>query len=176
MAGTITLDTPRLLLRRHVTEDAGTLYQKFGLDESMCRFSGWNPYATMEQARETVQRFIDSYTDPNFYGWAIEHGGKMIGTIGAYDFDPEKNQIEVGFSIERASWGCGYAAEALQAVLEYLTLREGITHVTAWCVSDNIASSRTMEKAGMCLSGVETDGLEIDGRKYDKLNYAYDLI
>ena len=142
----------------------------------MCLFSGWNPYATMEQARETVQRFIDSYTDPNFYGWAIEHGGKMIGTIGAYDFDPEKNQIEIGFSIERASWGYGYAAEALQVVLEYLTLREGITHVTALCASDNIASSRTMEKAGMCLSGVETDGLEIDGRKYDKLNYAYDLI
>jgi ribosomal-protein-alanine N-acetyltransferase len=38
----------------------------------------------------------------------------MIGTIGAYDFDPEKNQIEVGFSIERASWGYGYAAEAVQ--------------------------------------------------------------
>jgi len=39
----------------------------------------------------------------------------MIGNIGAYDYDSKKNQIEVGFSIERASWGKGYAAEALEA-------------------------------------------------------------
>ena len=72
MAGTISLQTPRLLLRRHVPEDAGVLYKNFGTDAAMIRYSGWNPYATQEQARETVQRFIDSYVDPRFYGWAIE--------------------------------------------------------------------------------------------------------
>ena len=131
MAGTISLKTSRLLLRRHVPEDAGTLYQNFGTDAAMFRYSGWNPYATPEQAGETVQRFIDSYADPRFYGWAIERERRMIGTIGAYDFDKEKNQIEVGFSIERTSWGKGYAAEALRAVLEYLTVQEGIARVTA---------------------------------------------
>jgi len=59
--------------------------------------------------------FIENYTDPHFYGWAIEREGRMIGNIGAYDYDSKKNQIEVGFSIERASWGKGYAAEALEA-------------------------------------------------------------
>ena len=97
----------------------------------------------------------------------------MIGTIGAYDYDPEQNQIEVGFSIERASWGKGYAAEALETVLEYLTVEEGIARVTAWCASDNIASKRTLEKAGMRLSGVDVDGLEFDGQRYDKLDYTY---
>ena len=95
MAGTIALQTPRLLLRRHVPEDAGLLYQNFGTDAAMFRYSGWNPYATPEQARETVRRFIDSYADPRFYGWAIEREGRMVGTIGAYDVDKEKNQIEV---------------------------------------------------------------------------------
>ena len=58
--GTIPLKTPRLLLRRHVPEDARLLYQNFGTDAAMYRYSGWNPYATLKQARETVQRFIDS--------------------------------------------------------------------------------------------------------------------
>jgi ribosomal-protein-alanine N-acetyltransferase len=173
MAGTIPLQTPRLLLRRHVPEDAGLLYQNFGTDAAMYRYSGWNPYATPEQARETVQRFIDSYADPRFYGWAIEREGRMIGTIGAYDHDPEKKQIEVGFSIELASWGKGYAAEALRAVLEYLTGQEGIAHVTAWCASDNVASKRTLEKAAMRFSGVNVGGLEVDGQRYDKLVYTY---
>ena len=173
MAGTIPLKTPRLLLRRHVAEDAGLLYQNFGTDAAMYRYSGWNPYATPEQAGETVQRFIDSYADPRFYGWAIEREGRMIGTIGAYDYDQDKSQIEVGFSIERASWGKGYAAEALEAVLEYLTVQEDIARVTAWCASDNIASKRTLEKAGMRCSGVNVGGLEVDGQRYDKLVYTY---
>ena len=176
MAGTISLNTPRLSLRRHVPEDAEILYQSFGTDAAMYRYSGWNPYATPEQARETVQRFIDSYADPRFYGWAIEREGRMIGTIGAYDFDPERDQIEVGFSIERASWGKGYAAEALRAVLEYLTVQEGIARVTAWCASDNIASKRTLEKAGMRLKGIDAGGLEVGGQRYDRLDYAYDGI
>ena len=176
MAGTISLKTPRLLLRRHVPEDAGVLYRNFGTDAAMFRYSGWNPYATPEQAWETVQRFIDSYADPRFYGWAIEREGRMIGTIGAYDYDQDKNQIEVGFSIERASWGKGYAAEALRAMLEYLTVQEGIARVTAWCASDNIASKRTLEKAGMRLAGIDTGGLEVEGQRYDRLDYAYDRI
>ena len=176
MAGTISLKTPRLLLRRHVPEDAGVLYRNFGTDAAMFRYSGWNPYATPEQAWETVQRFIDSYADPRFYGWAIEREGRMIGTIGVYDYDPKKNQIEVGFSIERASWGKGYAAEALRAMLEYLTVQEGIARVTAWCASDNIASKRTLEKAGMRLAGIDTGGLEVEGQRYDRLDYAYDRI
>ena len=61
MAGTITLDTLRLLLRRHVTEDAGTPYQKFGLDESMCRCSGWNPYAAIEQLYPDKSKLWDRY-------------------------------------------------------------------------------------------------------------------
>ena len=85
----------------------------------------------------------------------------------------EKKQIEVGFSIERASWGKGYAAEALRAVLEYLTVQEGLARVTAWCASDNIASKRTLEKAGMRLSGIDAGGLEVDGQRYDKLDYTY---
>ena len=176
MAGTIALKTPRLTLRRHVPEDAGLLYQNFGTDAAMFRYSGWNPYATPEQARETVRRFIDSYVDPRFYGWAIGREGRMIGTIGAYDYDQEKNQIEVGFSVERASWGQGFAAEALMAVLEYLTAQEGIARVTAWCASDNVASRRTLEKAGMRLSGIDAGGIEVDGQRYDRLDYACDGI
>ena len=33
------------------------------------------------------------------YGWAIEHEGEFIGTIGAYDFDLEKSKAEAGMSL-----------------------------------------------------------------------------
>lgn len=169
--GTIALKTERLLLRQHREEDAEVLYENFGKDPKMFEYSGWNPYATREMAEETVRRFLASYEDPHFYGWAVEHDGRMIGTFGAYDFDPAARSIEVGCSIERDSWGKGFAGEALAAVLKYLTQQEGIRLVKAWCAADNIGSRRIMEKAGMQLTSTEEGALEIDGKKYDKLNY-----
>ena len=169
--GTIQLTTDRLILRRHIPEDAEILHENFGLDPEMFRYSGWNPYAAKEAAEMTVRRFIDSYGDDRFYGWAIEHNYDLIGTIGAYDFDPATDSVEIGCSIERRSWGQGFASEALQAVITYLTDQEGIQCVRAWCAAENFGSRRIMERSGMTQTSIEEDALEINGKKYNKLNY-----
>ena len=173
MTGTNEFTTERLLMRRYHMDDSRILYDKFGCDPQMYEYSGWNPYASPEMAEETVQKFIESYDRTDFYGWAIEHEGSLIGTIGAYDYDPGKNRIEVGMSIERASWGNGYATEALIGVIGYLTEHEGIGVITAWCASDNIGSMKAMEKAGMKQTSTEKEALEVDGIKYDKLIFEY---
>jgi len=175
MQGTIQLKTKRLLLRRHETEDAKVLYTQFGLNDEMFRYSGWNPYATEVMARETIQRFIDSYPDPCFYGWAITLDDDLIGTIGAYDYNEAESRIEIGISIAQEFWGHGYASEALQCALEYLTKEEKIKTVIAWCAGENIGSGRMMEKAGMILTQEEKDALRINENIYDKLNFAYYL-
>ena len=166
------LNTERLLLRKHKLEDAQPLHEKFGRDEKMFEFSGWNPYATEEQAREAVQRFLNGYAEEHFYGWAIDYQGELAGTIGAYDYDAQENSIEIGCGIARRFWGRGVASEAVRAVLEYLLEVEKIHRVTAWCASDNIGSMRAMENAGMKRESLEEGALEIGGKKYDKLNYA----
>jgi len=137
----------------------------------MFQYSGWNPYETQDMARETVERFIDSYRDEHFYGWAIDCDDVLVGTIGAYDY--KDNKIEVGLSVKRACWGRGYAAEALKAVLEYLTEHEKISCVTAWCAPENIGSKKAMEKAGMKLVKTEKSGLTVGDIGYDKLIYEY---
>ena len=172
--GTVQLTTDRLVLRRHIEEDAVLLYQNFGLDPEMFKYSGWNPYASKEAAEEAVRQFIDSYDDNHFYGWAIEYDGRLTGTIGAYDYDPETDSIEIGCSIERKSWGKGFAGEAVKAVIRYLTEQEGIRCVKAWCAADNVGSQKIMERAGMNHVSTEKDALEIEGQKYDKLNYTVD--
>ena len=171
--GTTELATDRLTIREYLPEDAPYLYRDFGTDEVMYRYTGWNPYATLEMAKESVQKYINSYKDTHFYGWAIEFEGILVGTIGAYDYDPEANSIEVGISITRTFWGHGFATEALKAVLEYLTENEGIALVTAWCAKDNIGSTIALERAGMVPVRTEPGGLEVDGEKYDKVYYEY---
>ncbi len=171
--GTKELKTKRLMLRKYHIEDAESLYQKFGCNPVMFQYSGWNPYATKEMAEETVKRFIESYSDDYFYGWVIEMNQEIIGTIGAYDYDPVENQIEIGISIDELYWGQGIATEAMDCVLHYLTEDEGITHITAWCAKDNIGSKKAMEKAGMVLKKEQPKALEIEDQQYDKLIYRY---
>ena len=173
MNGTVELKTERLLLRRHQSEDAAVLFDKFGSDPQMFEYSGWNPYQTKDMAMETIESFIKNYDDPHFYGWAIIYEGRLIGTVGAYDYDANKSLIEIGMSIARASWRRGFATEALTAVLHYLTEHENIKKVSAWCASENIGSQKAMEKAGMQLVCVEEGALEIDGQTYDKLIFEY---
>ena len=175
MRGTIELRTERLLLRRHHTGDAKILHEEFGCDPKMFEYSGWNPYETAEMAENTVREFIASYDDPRFYGWAIDLNGQLVGTIGAYDYDYEIGQIEVGMSIKRDCWGKGFAGEALTAVIHYLSEQEGIRNVTAWCASDNIGSMKVMKKAGMILTEKQTGALEISGERYDKLIFNTDI-
>ena len=169
--GTVDLWTERMVLRRYRPEDADDLYRYLGTDPAMYQYSGWNPYATLEMARETVQGFIDRYEDARTYSWVMDIDDVIIGTIGAYDY--HDGQIEVGFSVVPGWQGRGLATEAMRKVLEYLTENEGIPRVTAWCAAENVGSKRVLEKAGMRLISEEKSGLEIGGKVYDKLNYEY---
>ena len=169
--GTAELWTERLILRKYRPEDAEPLYRYLGTDPATTRYSGWNPYATMEAAQETVRRFIAGYDDEHTYSWVMDIDDVVVGTIGAYDH--QEDHIEVGFSIVRSWQGRGLATEALRKVLEYLTENEGIPCVTAWCASENTASRRVLEKAGMRLVRTEKDGLTVGDSIYDKLTYEY---
>ena len=137
----------------------------------MSKYSGWNPYATLETARETVRSFIDSYEDEHAYSWVMDIEDVLVGTIGAYDC--KDNEIEVGFSVVRGWQGRGIATEALKKVLEYLTVNEGMSCVTAWCASENIGSRRVLEKSGMKLVRTDRSGITVGDKVYDKMIYEY---
>ena len=169
--GTAELWTERLILRRYEPEDAEPLYRRLGSDPSMYKYSGWNPYATLEMAQETVREFIRHYDDEHVYSWVIDVDDVVVGTIGAYDYKDDR--IEVGYSVVPAWQGRGIATEALKEVLEYLTENEGISCVTAWCADENTGSWRVLEKAGMQRVRTDKEGLVVGDKTYDKLIYEY---
>ena len=169
--GTVELWTERMILRRYRPEDAGSLYQYLGTDPAMYAYSGWNPYATLEMAQETVRGFIDSYDDEHVYSWIMDIDDVIVGTIGAYDYMDD--HIEIGFSVVKGWQGRGLATEALKKALEYLTENEGILYVTAWCAAENIGSRKVLEKAGMQFLCMEKNGLSVGDKVYDKLMYEY---
>ena len=169
--GCAELRTERLILRRYRPEDADDLYHYLGKDPAMHQYSGWNPYATLEIAQETVRGLIGRYDDEHVYSWVMDVDDVIVGTIGAYDY--QNDRIEVGFSVVKGWQGRGLATEALKKVLEYLTENEKIPCVTAWCAAENIGSRSVLEKAGMKLVRAEENGLTVEGRVYDQLIYQF---
>lgn len=169
--GTVELWTERMILRRYRPEDADALYQYLGTDPTTYAYSGWNPYATLEMARENVRELIDGYDNEHVYSWIMDIDDVIVGTIGAYDY--EDDRIEVGFSVVKGWRELGLATEALKKVLEYLTGNEGIPRVKAWCGAENVGSRKVLEGAGMRFLCADKNALTVDDRVYDKLIYEY---
>lgn len=48
----VNLKTERLILRNEKLEDAETLYKFLGCDAEMSKYTGWNPYITLDSAKK----------------------------------------------------------------------------------------------------------------------------
>ncbi|MGC4870100.1 GNAT family N-acetyltransferase [Micromonospora sp. DT53] len=82
--------------------------------------------------------------------------GKAIGGIG-FKGRPDNGRIEVGYGLAPSARGNGFAVEALAALLD-LAGEHGLSRVVAETTNDNVASRRTLERAGFRLVG-SNDGL-----------------
>lgn len=158
--GTIELRTDRLLLRRLRPEDADIFHRELGCNPAITRYTGWNPYTSPESAAAKVAEGIRDYEKEGCYSWAIQCGDDVIGTIGAYGYDPDNSSIEIGYSIFQSAWGNGYASEAVTAVVNYLLNTEHIHRIHAWSHAENLASCRVLEKAGLKQEGLLRDAMK----------------
>ena len=80
--------------------------------------------------------------------------GRAIGGIG-FKGPPDGGCVEIGYGLTPLARGHGYAAEAAVALLA-MAADHGVSRVTADTTPDNIASQRTLVRAGFHVVG--TDG------------------
>lgn len=156
------IQTERLTLRSPRLDDAEAIYKELGCNPAITRYTGWNPYTSIEATQAVLSENIAENESSGLKGfsWVIEADGKLAGTVGAYDYSSEDNSIELGYSIIESRWGKGYASEAAHAVTDWLLTVEGIDTVKAWVDADNAASIKVLQRAGMIETGEE------DQRKY----------
>lgn len=127
-------------------QDADEIYKYMGCDPEITRYTGWNPYQTLQATVDKIEQDIRS--DDGSYSWVIKKDGEFVGTIGAYDYQPNGASIEIGYSIARKFWGKGYAGAAVKAVVEYLLDKPQIQVIRAWSHIENLASIRILLSTG----------------------------
>ncbi len=81
--------------------------------------------------------------------------GRAVGGIG-FKGRPDGGCVEIGFGLAPSARGHGYAAEAVVALLA-VAADHGLSKVIADTAPDNVASQRTLIRAGFRLVGTDAE-------------------
>ncbi len=159
-----TITTPRLMLRRMRVEDCADMYE-YSKREDVTEYLLWSPHPNKSHTRKYLEYIKSKYEDGEFYDWAVELKSehKMIGTCGFSSIDLPNNSAEVGYVINPAYRGNGYAPEALLEVLMFGFIELNFHRIEAKYMDGNDASRRVMEKLGMKYEGCARSSMFVKG-------------
>lgn len=162
--------TQRLRIRRSVPADAEAI-SAYRSDPSVHVHQGW-PDTGVDQVRADIEAM--AAMDPGSSGWfqfSLDDlaSGHLVGDSGLSPADDEPGVIKVGYTIDPAWQGRGFATEAVAALVDYAFAVLEVNLVRAYADLDNVASTRVMEKVGMRL--METFEGEEDGEKWVGVRY-----
>lgn len=153
--GQIFLETERIVLRRFTAADANNLCDLDSDPEVMRFLTGGKPTPRDVIQNETLPAFLRYYERFDGFGFwaAIE---KSTGDfLGWFHFRPPEgaspDEAELGYRLRKSAWGHGYATEVSRALIRKGFTELGVQRVVASTYTDNYASRRVMEKAGLTL-------------------------
>ena len=149
--GTLTIETPRLILRRFAPEDAPDMLQNWAADPQVQHEYGEPVYQTPDAVQGLLQSYLAGYAQPDYYRWAIilRETNQNIGQIAFCRVWPDCAAAEIEYCIGAAFWGHGYAGEALDAVISWTFAQTGFVKLEAYHRAANPKSGRVLQKSRM---------------------------
>lgn len=172
---TKTLESDRLILRKFKMDDASGVYKNWASDPECCQYLSWNVHKSVKETRSILRSWIKEYKK-GCYNWVVElkDTHEVIGSISVISISKKHLTAEIGYCYGSKYWGNGYATEALRTVVEYLLNECGLYLVEARHISDNPASGRVMEKAGMHKDAIlrERRINKLTGKRNDSIIYS----
>lgn len=147
------LETERLSLRRLNEDDAGNLCA-LDSDPDVMRFINGGTPTPLPEIQERILPwllgFYERYDGFGFWAAIEKTTGNFIGWFGLHPEDGrDPLDVAIGWRLIKAAWGRGYATEGASALIAKAFAELGATRVFACTYSENLASRRVMEKAGM---------------------------
>ena len=168
------ITTERLLLREFGEDDwrAVLEYQR---DPLYLRYYPWE-----DRSETDVRDFVAMFRDWQFeqprrrYQLAIVHrkNGELIGNCGIRRKPDNEWEADLGYELAPRYWGRGYATEAARAMVDFGFRVQGLQRISSWCIADNIASARVLERLGFQPEGRLRRNEFFKGRWWDTLLYA----
>lgn len=168
-----TLETARLRLRPIRREDAAAVFS-YTKDTEVTRHVLWDAHQTIAQARRFIRFLRRQYRRglPASFAIALQGSDRVIGTIGFMWVNTDHQSAEIGYSLSREYWNKGLMTEALRAVLAFGFDTLHLNRIEGQHDTQNPASGKVMQHAGMQYEGLMRQRLRNKGRFIDVACYA----
>jgi len=170
----VEIKTERLKLREFVLDDwpAVLAYQQ---DQ---RYLEFYPFVTRTEsdAKEFVQWFLDEQAESPRRRFqlavTLEETGELIGDAGIRRKPENDWEADIGYEIAPEHWRNGYATEAAAALINHGFDQMGLHRISSWCIAENVASARVLEKLGLREEGRLRENEFFKNRWWDTLVFG----
>lgn len=161
--GSETIETDRLILRKSTMMEQKRLWEILMMPEvNKWYLVGAKKYAhdkehwTWEVQEKFYQAKVAKASDKDVFYWSVflkpeyTNSGKeeVIGQVSAHEYGEDLSIRDVGWYLDPAYQGKGYASEAAKAMINYMFKKVEIEKIISGAVKDNIASCKVFEKLG----------------------------
>ncbi|OMI89285.1 GNAT family N-acetyltransferase [Streptomyces sp. M1013] len=170
---TPTLDTDRLRLRPFAEADADFLYALHSNTHVMRYWDSppWTERARAERFLAMCRTMADEGTGVRV---AVERAsdGALVGWCCLVEWNPDYRSASLGYCLDEAMWGRGYATEAAHALLTWAFGTLDLNRVQAEADTRNAASARVLEKIGFVREGTLREDCVVGGEVSDSWVYG----
>lgn len=149
------LETPRLLLRPFVLDDAKDLFN-MDANPNVHKYLWQKPSLEIDESIKIIAYIQKQYAENNIGRFAtiLKETNEFIGWTGIkfindHTENGQTNFYDYGYRLDEPYWGKGYASEATAAWLDYGFSEMNIQTMNAYTHIDNAASNRILSKFGM---------------------------
>jgi [ribosomal protein S5]-alanine N-acetyltransferase len=157
------IETERLLIRPFAPDTDAAAMTAVYCDAEVMRYVAGGALADEDEVRAMLDGYVRAQAERGFSSWAVvdRESGRVVGDAGFGFFEPT-GEVELGYTLARASWGRGYATEAASACLAAGLAHLGVGRIIAVVDEENEASLRVAERIGMR----RVERIEANGRPH----------
>jgi RimJ/RimL family protein N-acetyltransferase len=143
------LKTQRLKFRTWSDHDVALALGLWG-DERVTKYIYAQGKLSEDEVRGRLEQEIANDKKFGIQYWPIflKSTNAHIGCCGIRPYDPEGDIEEIGFQIRADHWGCGFATEAANAVINYAFTKRSVKGLFAGHNPNNTVSRHLLKKLG----------------------------
>ena len=167
------LETERLILRKLELKDAKDIFA-YASDCEVSKYMTWDTHNSIEDSKGFINFILNRYEkdDAGEWGIVLKKTGRLIGTLGFFQYDKKHNRAELGYVLGHPHWGQGIMPEAVSRLLKFAFDDIGFNRIESCHCLPNEKSGRVMQKVGMYFEGIAKEKFFAKGINWDVKQYA----
>lgn len=167
------LRSERLLMRAVCDKDVDDVFEIYS-DEKALQYFAREPLRDRAEAERMVAENFAWDEDPAARFWAVclADSDRMIGSFTLFHISESNRRAEIGYILNRAFWGQGYASEALKRMIEFCFDDLNLARLEADVDPENAGSLKLLDRHGFEREGYLRRRWLIRGTWYDSVMFG----